>query len=224
MYIADNDVLILITLASSLLLFTASIGTTGVFLNSRPILAIYALLLWPAFISILAIGYIAYKRSTFALDHKLNLAWSQYFTPPGRLLIQNALNCCGFYSPAHNIVLSNRCYPRTQLPGCKGSLYAFERVNLTTIWSAAFALVPFHIINIITALLCANQMTNPFGKGITPKKYRLSCTDLKLDAERILGSIETIPRPKLSKIHSSGMFREDREERMLLLRQVDTST
>jgi len=222
MYIADSDILILITLASAILLFTASMGTTGVLLNSRPILAVYTLLLWPAFISILAIGYISYKRSTFSLDHKLNLAWSQYFTPLGRLLIQNSLSCCGYYNAMHDATPSKRCYPRTPLPGCKGRLYTFERANLATIWSAVFSLVPLHVINMITALLCANHMTNTFGKGITPKSYRLSGMDLKTDAETILSRMDTretrpVVKPQLSRASSSAIFRQDREERVLLL-------
>ncbi|KAJ7465081.1 hypothetical protein FB451DRAFT_1561494 [Mycena latifolia] len=35
MYVADNDILILITLASSILVFTALVGFSGMFLNSR---------------------------------------------------------------------------------------------------------------------------------------------------------------------------------------------
>jgi hypothetical protein len=58
---ADSDILIVITLASSIPLFTASMVATGALLNARPILAVCALLLWPTFISILAIGYISYK-------------------------------------------------------------------------------------------------------------------------------------------------------------------
>ena len=55
-YVADYDILVLVTLASALLLFTFIVGMTGTILNSRPILAMYALLLWPAFIALLAVG------------------------------------------------------------------------------------------------------------------------------------------------------------------------
>ena len=48
MVVADNDILILTFLASSILLLTASLGLSGTLLTSRPILALYALLLWPA--------------------------------------------------------------------------------------------------------------------------------------------------------------------------------
>jgi hypothetical protein len=224
MYVADGDILILITLASSILLFTALVGTTGALLNSRPILAIYTLLLWPALISLLAVGYTSYKRATFSLDHKLNLSWSQYYTPLGRLLVQDSLRCCGFYSALHEATPSKRCYPRASLPGCKGKLYRFEQENLGMIWWAAFALAPLHIVNVVVALLCANHMTTTFGKGITPKKYRLSGVDVRTDAERILNGINTgevrpVVRPEMSRASSSGVFREDREDRVSLLRE-----
>lgn len=77
MYVADNDILILIAMAASILMFTALLGLTGTLLNSRPILATYTLLLWPALISMLAVGYTSYKRYAFSLDHKLNFSWSQ---------------------------------------------------------------------------------------------------------------------------------------------------
>ena len=67
-YVADYDLLVLITLASALLLFSFMVGITGTILNSRPILAVYALLLWPTLISILVVGYTSYKRYAFSLD------------------------------------------------------------------------------------------------------------------------------------------------------------
>jgi hypothetical protein len=221
MYVADNDVLILITLAASIMVFTALVGVSGVFLNSRPILAVYTLLLWPAFMSLVAVGYVSYRRATFSLDHKLNQSWSQYYTPLGRLLIQNSLRCCGFYSPLHEGTPSKRCYPRTPLPGCKGKLYRFEHENLGMVWSAAFTLSALHIINIVVALLCANHTTRAFGKGITPKQYRLSSGDVRADADKILRGISRtgvrpVTRPEMSRASSSNMFRADREEHLTL--------
>ncbi|KAI0365335.1 hypothetical protein BV20DRAFT_954425 [Pilatotrama ljubarskyi] len=213
MYVADYDLLVLITLSSSILLFTFLVGISGALLNSRPILAVYAILLWPALISMLAIGYTAYKRSAFALDHKLNLAWSQWYTPLGRLVIQDALRCCGFYSALHEAAASKRCYPRTPLPGCKGKLWRFERANLATIWGTVFSLVPVHIMNIFVALLCANHVTRMFGKGITPKRYRLSGDDVRADAEmlmKVLSDVRPVARPGFTRAPSSGVFREDK--------------
>ncbi|KAK7454629.1 hypothetical protein VKT23_011382 [Stygiomarasmius scandens] len=222
MYVADWDVIVLITMAASILLFTALLGLTGTLLNSRPILATYTLLLWPALISLLAVGYTSYKRYAFRLDLKLNLYWSQYYTPLGRLLIQNSLRCCGYYNPLHEATLSKKCYPRTSLPGCKGKLYRFEKYNLSMIWSATFSIVPLHLLNIITALLCSNHVTREFGKGIMPKQYRLSHLDLREDAEKIeqefrKAGIERIRRPQWSRASSNATLREDREDKRPLL-------
>ena len=192
MYVADFDILVLITISAGILLLTFLVGFTGTILNSRPILSVYALLLWPALASILAIGYTSYKRYAFSLDRKLNLAWSEWYTPLGRLTIQDSLHCCGFYSALHSVTPSKRCYSRTQFPGCKAKLYDFERKNLGIIWSLTFSLVPLHIFNIFVSLLCANHVTKTFGKGITPKLYWLSGKDLRNDAEKIWGRIREV--------------------------------
>lgn len=210
MYVADQDILILITLAAIILVFTSLLGITGALLNSRPILAIYNLLLWPAFMSMLAVGYTSYKRSNLSLDHKLNFAWSQYYTSFGRLLIQNSLQCCGYNNALHEATFSSRCYPRSPLPGCKEIFYRFEKENLSTVWAATFGVVPLHLINIVVALLCSNHVTKTFGKGITPKQYRLSGADVKADADRISKRMNLPLRPEICRASSSGIFREDR--------------
>ncbi|THH20575.1 hypothetical protein EUX98_g8553 [Antrodiella citrinella] len=213
MFVADYDILVLITVSSAILLLTFLIGITGTILNSRPILAIYALLLWPAFASILTIGYTSYKRSTFALDRKLNFAWSQWYTSLDRLIIQNALHCCGFYNSMHEVTASKTCYVRTSLPGCKAKLWAFEKMNLDKIWFLVFGVVvPLHVANIFVAMCCANHVTVRFGKGIMPKRYWLKGEDVKRDAERILGSIGAVARPGVVRASSSGVFREDKAE------------
>jgi Tetraspanin family len=208
MVVADGDLLVLITWAASMLLLTAGLGMTGTLLNSRPILAIYAVLLWPAFVSLLSVGYVAYKRDTLSLDHKLNLAWSRYYNPLSRLRIQDSLQCCGFYSSLHAASASKQCYLRAPLPGCKGNFYNFEHQNLSRIWRATFALVPLHMVNLVVALLCANHVTNTFRKGITPKRYRLSAADVKADAEKILDNVASFFRPKVS---PPGFFKSEKE-------------
>ncbi|EKM49803.1 uncharacterized protein PHACADRAFT_106621 [Phanerochaete carnosa HHB-10118-sp] len=215
LYVANYDLLVLITLASSLLLFTFIVGMTGTILNSRPILAVYSLLLWPAFVAILAVGYTSYKRYAFALDRKLNLAWSQYYTPLGRLTIQDSLWCCGYNSPLHEATASGRCYVRSSLPGCKGKLLRFARTSLRTMWTAAFALVPLHIANITVSLLCTNHVTRTFGKGIMPRQYRLSGADVQSDAERILGTMQSlgpVVQPTSSRVSSMASHREDKQD------------
>lgn len=210
--VTDGDLLILMTLAASILVFTAMVGLSGAILNSRPILAVYSLLLWPAFISMLVVGYLSYKRYTFALDQKLSLAWSQYYTQLGRLVIQNSLDCCGYYSAAHDATPSSKCYIRTMLPGCKGKLYRMERANLGSMWSATFALVPLHLLNIGISLLCSNHVTKTFGKGITPKQYRLSIRDVQESRAKLGGSSGGyLSRPSLSRLSTRGTLREDKQ-------------
>jgi hypothetical protein len=206
LFVIDNDLLILLTLCGIIMLVTSLVGLSGTILNSRPLLATYALLLWPAFISILAIGYLSYKRYAFSLDLKLNRAWSQYYTPLGRLIIQNSLQCCGFRSPLDQAAVSKRCHTRSPLPGCKTALYQFRKEMLATMWGAAFGIVPVHIVNIFVSLLCANHVTSWFGKGITPRKYRLTRGDVldQLDETKLT-------RPGYTKHGTSGsMLREDR--------------
>lgn len=216
MYVADYDVLVLLTLASSIVLLTFLFGLTGTLLNSRPLLAVYALLLWPAFIAILAIGYTSYKRAAFALDRKLNMAWSEWYTPLGRLVVQDSLGCCGYYSPLHEAVASSACYARSILPGCKGVLLRFERTQLAGVWAAAFGVVPVHIANIFVSLVCANHVTRRFGKGIVPRKYRLTSADVVADENRLCSIMEEkggLTRPLLARAPSSNTFREDKEEK-----------
>lgn len=218
MLVSDFDVLILITLSACLLLLSALVGLTGTLLNSRPLLAVYALLLWPTLVAMLAVGYVGYKRAAFALDRKLNRAWSQFYTDLGRAVIQDSLRCCGFTDPTHEATYNSRCFPRAPRPGCKGPLLRFERANLGALWRAAFAAVPLHLANVIVALLCANHVTKRFGKGIMPRRYRLRATDVKRDAQKLLqhfaseGGVTRMPSESIAKT-GLGCIREDREER-----------
>ena len=217
MYTADSDILVYITVAASIQMFTSLVGLCGVILNSRPILAVYCLLLWPSFISLAVVGYASYKRTEFALDKKLNLGWSQWYNPHDRLAVQTSLGCCGYYNPLHQAAPSKRCFPGTTLPGCKAKLYLFEKQNLKMVWSTAFSLVPLHILVICLSLLCSNHITETFGKGIMPKKYRLGFGDVKLAAEsfgygQFRNSDGPIERPKESRVGAAMIVREDRRE------------
>ena len=83
------------------------------------------------------------------------------------------------------------------------------------IWSTAFSLVPLHILVICLSLLCSNHITETFGKGIVPKKYRLGLGDVKLAAEsfgygQFRNSSGVIERPRESRAGASFLFREDR--------------
>ena len=188
----DYDLLILITLTGSLSISASFFGIAGLLLHSRPILAIYAIVLWPCFLSLASVGYVAYKRSTFALNHKLDSGWSQWYTTQGRLAIQNTLKCCGYHDALHDAAFSKQCYLRTTFPGCKGALYRFEKRYLHVVWQATFSLVPAHILNILVPLLCANHITETFGEGIMPKKYHLRPVDVGADIRKIATSIQKL--------------------------------
>ena len=221
MLVADGDILALVTLCACLLLLAGLVGLTGTLLNSRTLLALYSLLLWPAFISLLSIGYASYKRSTFALDRKLNYAWSQWYTDEGRSVIQDSLRCCGFTDPAYEATytpgLGGGCYPRSLRPGCKGPLLRFERANLGALWRAAFSTAPLHIVNIVISLICSNHVTRTFGTGITPRAYRLRAIDVKDDAKELLehfanGGAMREP-PAMARTGSGmGVYRQDKED------------
>ncbi|KAI0310071.1 hypothetical protein OF83DRAFT_1166721 [Amylostereum chailletii] len=168
--ISDSAAFVLLTFSSSLLLMASILGLTGTLLNSRPILAVYVLILFPASISFVSIGYLTYRKSIYSLDGKMSEAWNDWYSYESRTVIQSALACCGWVNELHNAAPSGTCYARTPLPGCRGPLLAYEREMLRTIYGAVFALVPLHILNIIVGLLCANHVTRRFGKGLMPRR------------------------------------------------------
>ncbi|EJD00657.1 uncharacterized protein FOMMEDRAFT_136097 [Fomitiporia mediterranea MF3/22] len=172
--VGNRTVLILSTIASTFGILSSLIGWAGIFLNNRSFLATYNLLLWITFAFICAPGYVAYKTRTFNLEGKVNAQWSRDLGTTGRLRIQNQLGCCGYYSPFVEATSSQLCYARSVLPGCKNPYLKFERTTLERWYSIAFGLVPFHLAAILAALLCSNHVTYRFGKGMMPKRYRLS--------------------------------------------------
>lgn len=171
--------LILSTVASTLGVLSSLVGWAGILLNNRSFLAMYTLLLWVTFAFICAPGYLAYKTRTFNLEGKINAQWSRDLGAMGRLRIQNSLGCCGFFSPFVEATVSQLCYARSVLPGCKNPYLRFERMTLGR-WYFAFGLVPLHLLAILSALLCSNHVTYRFGKGMTPKAYRLDLNTMTL--------------------------------------------
>ena len=69
------------------------------------------------------------------------------------------------------------------------------------------------MVNLVVALLCANHVTNTFGKGLTPKQYRLSANDVKADAEKILEGVTTsFFRPNGgSKVLPDNFFKDEKD-------------
>jgi hypothetical protein len=214
-----------LTLASFLCLLTAVVGLCGTILNSRPILSLYAFLLWPTLVSLLVVGYSSYKRENLRLDRKLNMAWSRYFDDLDRLRIQNnvsvaaslpgmlltvsLLSCTAVASTRRYVscspsmalrtsadlgapdqaTFSRTCYPRTSLPGCKGKLFRYERLALRRLYSAIFSVVFLHLGCIAASLLCSNHVNSTFGKGLTPRAYRLDMTHVRRNAISIMGAL-----------------------------------
>ncbi|TFY71890.1 hypothetical protein EVG20_g1104 [Dentipellis fragilis] len=234
--ITDSSALVLLTLCSSLFLLASITGIAGVLMNSRPILAVYTMLLFPCLIALASVGYVTYKKDQFSLDRKLSEAWNKWYAPGAQLVLQSALQCCGWASSAHAAVPSGRCYERTPLPGCRGALTRFERSALPTIYGAVFSLVPLHLMNIIAALLCSNHVTRRFGKGIMPKRYRLRIADVasitalteRLEEESRRGSparMVALGLPQAVRATSTGLglFREDREDRRFHPRSISSS-
>ncbi|KAJ7679402.1 hypothetical protein DFH06DRAFT_1291066 [Mycena polygramma] len=138
--VANPTELALSTLAASVTLFTALLGWPGILLNNRPFLAVYTFLLWVCFGLLVVPGYLTYKRGTLNLEGKLlrqiNQQWPQCMGAAGRLTVQSALGCCGYFSPFVEGTVSSSCYSRSVPPGCKEVLLALTR------WYTA---VPVHI-------------------------------------------------------------------------------
>ncbi|KAF8812864.1 tetraspanin Tsp2 family [Phlegmacium glaucopus] len=165
--------LILSTIAACSGVFTSLIGWSGILLNNRSFLAWYTFLTWITFAFLVAPGYVTYKRRTFNLEGKINAQWSRSLDTSERLRIQNELDCCGYFSPFVEATISQTCYARSILPGCKGPYLVFER-KLLALWiKAVFSLVPLQILVMVAGLLCSNHITYRFGKGMMPEAYRL---------------------------------------------------
>lgn len=170
---ANSPELITSTVAAALGLFTSVVGWAGILLNSRPFLAVYTFLLWLVFAALVIPGYLSYKRRAFNLEGKINSQWSRQLGSAGRLRVQNELQCCGYYNPYVEATVSASCYSRSALPGCKQDFLDFERIVLKSWYTSVFGLVPAHVFVIMAGLLCSNHVTYRFGKGMTPKAYRL---------------------------------------------------
>ncbi|KAG5635538.1 hypothetical protein H0H81_010935 [Sphagnurus paluster] len=176
--VGNQSELVISTLAACLAILTCLIGWAGILLNNRPFLAIYTFLLWIVFVFLLVPGYLTYKRKSFNLEGKINAQWSRDLGASGRLRIQNQLKCCGYFSPFVEATVSQTCYARSVLPGCKDPYLVYERKVLQTWYTTIFSLVPIHILIIVAGLLCSNHVTYRFGKGMMPKAYRLSLNSM----------------------------------------------
>ena len=176
--VGNRGELIISTTAASIGVFTSLIGWSGILLNNRAFLAWYSFLLWITFALLVTPGYITYKKRTFNLEGKINSAWSRTLGIDGRLRIQNQLNCCGYFNPFVEATVTQTCYARSVLPGCKGPYLKFERTVLERWYTVVFSVVPAQILIMLAGLLCSNHVTYRFGKGMMPKAYRLNMNSM----------------------------------------------
>lgn len=176
--VGNRPELIISTIAASLAVLTSLIGWSGILLNNRAFLAVYSFLLWICFALLVTPGYITYKKRTFNLEGKVNAQWSRDLGLDGRLRVQNQLRCCGYFNPFVEATVSQTCYARSLLPGCKGPYIQFERLILERWYTAVFAVVPAQLAVMVAALLCSNHVTYRFGKGMMPKAYRLNMNSM----------------------------------------------
>lgn len=176
--VANRSELVISTIAASFGVLTSLIGWAGILLNNRPFLAVYTFFCWITFGLIVIPGYLSYKRSVFNLEGKLNAQWSRTLGQAGRATIQTQLSCCGYFSPFVEATVTQTCYSRSILPGCKAAYMQFESMVLQRWYTVAFLMVPAQILVILAGLLCSNHVTYRFGKGMMPKAYRLSMNSM----------------------------------------------
>jgi hypothetical protein len=195
--VGNRSELVVSTIASCFAIITSLFGWAGILLNNRSFLALYTFFLWICFALLIIPGYMTYKRRNFNLDGKVNFQWGNDFGITDWLRIQNQLECCGFFSPFVEAAVSQVCYSRSVLPGCKGPYMDFERFVLERWYTVVFGLVPFQIGVILVGLLCSNHITYRFGKGLMPKAYRLSMNSMAVIMDNYARYVPLIYAPMI---------------------------
>ncbi|KAF9938678.1 hypothetical protein BGZ67_010578 [Mortierella alpina] len=173
MMIANHNVLYLMMVTAPCGVVVALLGYYGILKQSRKVLSIYAVLLWPLFGLLTSIGYICYRRRNVALYQRLKFSWINEYTRDDRLVIQNALSCCGYRSMADYPSYDLHCFPRAPLPACESLFLQYQQNLLSNTSSAAFSLLPLQLLIMIVALLCSNHIDHLYRSAnpITPKLY-----------------------------------------------------
>ncbi|KAG9063037.1 hypothetical protein KI688_004637 [Linnemannia hyalina] len=173
MMIANHNVLLLMMVTAPFGVFVALLGFIGIFTQSRKILSWYTVLLWPLFAMVTSIGYICFRRSHVSLYMKLKFSWINEYTRDDRLVIQNALNCCGYRSSGDYPSYDLHCFPRAPLPSCETKFLQYQQDLLSNTSSAAFTLVPIQLLVMLVALLCSNHIDSLYrtANPIIPKSY-----------------------------------------------------
>ncbi|KAI7825994.1 Tetraspanin family-domain-containing protein [Gamsiella multidivaricata] len=173
MMIANRNALYMMMVTPPFGIVIALLGYIGIMRQSRKVLSIYAILLWPLFAMFTSIGYICFRRNHVSLYQKLKFSWINEYTRDDRLIIQNALSCCGYRSlgdyPSYDI----RCFPRAPLPSCESVFLQYQQDFLSSTSSAAFIILPLQLLVMIVALLCSNHIDNLYRSAnpVIPKLY-----------------------------------------------------
>ncbi|KAH8916546.1 hypothetical protein BT69DRAFT_1196239, partial [Atractiella rhizophila] len=82
--VVNHGLLLFITFTSCFTYLLSLLAFTSTLLNSRPLLTLYNVMLWPSLILVLAAGYQAYHLDHFNLDGKLSERWSREWEEEGR--------------------------------------------------------------------------------------------------------------------------------------------
>ncbi|KAG1781972.1 hypothetical protein EV702DRAFT_1192632 [Suillus placidus] len=154
--VGNRTELVLSTVAAALVSLTFVIGWAGI---NRSFLAVYTFALWLCFALLVTPGYMTYEQRTSNLEGKTNAQWSRQLGAEGPTVSQS-------------------CYARSVLPGCKEAYIDFEKRVLYFWYTIAFSLVPLQLVIMLAGLLCSNHVTYRFCKGMMPKAYRLSMTSM----------------------------------------------
>ncbi|KAJ7667524.1 hypothetical protein DFH06DRAFT_1182773 [Mycena polygramma] len=176
--VANRPELILSTLAASVAIFTSVIGFAGIVLNNRAFLAVYTFLLWVVFGLMVVPGYLTYKHRTLNLEGKINNQWSRDLGADGRLRIQNQLGCCGYLARSSRRQSAPHATRAASSRGAKRRTSTLRSSSSSAGTPCPLASSRCQIAVIVSGLLCSNHVTYRFGKGMTPKAYRLSMNSM----------------------------------------------
>ncbi|KAF8995819.1 hypothetical protein BDQ17DRAFT_1401227 [Cyathus striatus] len=159
----------------SLGVFTSLIGWAGILLNNRSFLAVYTFLLWLVLALITTPGYITTARG---LVPRLGTL--------GRLRIQNELSCCGYYSPFVEATVSQTCYARSILPGCKAAYWNFERKILERFYTIAFISYRLNVGSMAVIMdNYASQLAEQYGTAIAAEVIQRSRANSNVDVDAV---------------------------------------
>ncbi|KAF9976968.1 hypothetical protein BGZ73_007372 [Actinomortierella ambigua] len=111
---------------------------------------------------LILIGYVSYRRGHATLYAKLKYSWIFEYGRDDRLVIQNALSCCGYRSTVDFPSYDLHCFPRAPLPPCEHLFIKHQEDLLANTSASAFTLVGIQLFIILVALMCSNHVDRLF--------------------------------------------------------------